>query len=102
MTADAVRYHFSAELWEWDAKASWFFVTVPDDISDEIDEITSGATGGFGSVRVSVTVGETNWKTSLFPSKQAEAYVLPIKRPVRTAEGIEPGDRFELHIELVR
>ena len=87
-------------LWEWDAKASWYFVTVPPEISDEIDEITTGSTGGFGSVRVRVTIGSTTWMTSLFPSTQEEAYVLPIKRPVRTAEGIDVGDRVALQIEL--
>jgi len=101
MTA-AHAYEFTAELWEWTAKASWYFVTVPDDISDEIDEITATSTAGFGSVRVSVTIGGTTWQTSLFPSTEVEAYVLPIKRPVRTAEGIEPGDTCALRIELVR
>ena len=34
--ADNTAYTFTAALWEWDAKVSWFFVTVPVEISDEI------------------------------------------------------------------
>ena len=32
--------------------------------------------------------GETVWRTSLFPSAEAGAYVLPVKKAVRVAEGL--------------
>ena len=93
-------YRFTAPLWEWGGRASWFFVTVPEAASDEIDEITTLTAGGFGSVRVQVTVASTTWMTSLFPSKQEAAYVMPIKKAVRVAEGLEPGDDVAVMIEL--
>ncbi len=93
-------YDFAAPLWEWDAKASWFFVTVPVAISDEIDARTHGLTNGFGSVRVRVRIGGSEWMTSLFPDSKQQAYVLPIKKAVRVAEGIEPGDQVRVHLEL--
>ncbi len=96
----APTYRFTTPLWEWGGRASWFFVTVPEAASDEIDEITTLTAGGFGSVRVRVTVGATTWMTSLFPSKQEAAYVLPIKRAVRAAEGLEPGHDVDVAIEL--
>jgi hypothetical protein len=91
---------FTAELWEWDAKASWFFVTVPVEISDEIDARTHGLTNGFGSVRVLVRVGGSEWLTSVFPDSKQQAYVLPIKKAVRVAEGIALGDAVRVRIEL--
>lgn len=55
---------------------------------------------GFGSVRVEVTIGETAWSTSLFPSKELGAYVLPIKRAVREREGISVGDTIAVAISV--
>ena len=94
------RYEFTAELWEWSAKASWYFVTLPHEVADEIDDRVGGSTAGFGSIRVDVTIGATSWATSIFPSKEAESYVLPIKKPVRRAEGLEPGSRPRVELSL--
>lgn len=82
---------FSAELWLWSAQDSWHFVTVPAGVSDEIAEATAGLRRGFGSVPVEVTIGATTWATSIFPSKTEAAYVLPVKKAVRDAEGLVLG-----------
>ena len=76
-------FTFSAEPWKWDARAStWVFLTLPTEISDEIDELVPEP-GGFGSVRVNVQIGATKWSTSLFPDKSAGSFILPLKRSVR-------------------
>ena len=83
---------FHGQLFAWDADRpdSWVFVTLPEDVSDDIEEV--GEPRGFGSVRVRVRLGETEWSTSLFPSRSAGAYVLPVKKQVRRAAGVEAGD----------
>lgn len=95
-----MRYEFSAELWMHHG-GSWHFVTLPFDESDEIEEVMHGRTGGFGSVRVRVTVGSSTWETSLFPDSKAKAYVLPIKAPVRRAEGLTLGEPVRITLDLV-
>ena len=52
-------------------------------------------------MRVRVTIGSSTWHTSLFPDSKARSYVLPVKKPVRTAEGIVAGDQVDVTIELV-
>lgn len=90
-------YEFEAEVYIWAGeKAAWHFLTLPDEISDEIEARADGATGGFGSVRVRATIGETEWTTSLFPSNEKEAYILPLKASVREAENITEGDTVTL------
>ena len=93
-------WSFDAALWRW-RDGSWRFVTVPEGVSDEVDEVVGGSTGGFGSVRVEVTVGATVWRTSLFPSAEAGAYVLPVKKAVRVAEGLADDAVAEVTIRLV-
>ena len=91
---------FDAELWLWDGDAAWHFVTLPEDLSDDIAELAPSGTG-FGSVRVEVTIGRTTWRTSLFPDSKAGAYVLPVKKSVRSAEHLHAGDRLTVDLELV-
>lgn len=94
---------FAAELWSSETDAAWCFVTVPVDLSDTIEFIVAGREPrrGFGSVRVEVTTGATTWRTSLFPDKGRGAYVLPVKRAVRDAEGLHVGEVVEVAVRLV-
>lgn len=94
---------FDAEVWRWEAQATWFFVTVPDAVSDEIADIADGTAprAGFGSVRVQVRCGGSTWATSVFPDATRKAYVLPLKKAVRTAEGLDEGSRATIHLALV-
>lgn len=88
-------------MWLHHGDAAWHFVTLPTDVADEIDEVMGPATRGFGSVRVRVRIGDTAWATSVFPDTKAASYVLPVKKPVRVAEGIGAGDVVEVHLDLV-
>ena len=95
---------FQGELWTWDARRvdSWTFVSLPEDVSDEIRDLTAdGPRRGFGSVRVRVTIGGSHWKTSIFPDGGKGCYVLPIKRAVREAEGLDPGDVTTVAVQLM-
>ncbi|HWH98100.1 MAG TPA: DUF1905 domain-containing protein [Pseudolysinimonas sp.] len=95
-------YLFDAVLWLWDARQndSWTFVNLPEEASAEIREIAGAFPRGFGSVRVTATIGATSWKTSIFPDAKAGVYVLPLKKAVRKAEQIEAGDIATVKVEL--
>ena len=95
------RYSFEAEVWEWSAKNSWFFLSVPEDDADDIEERYRQRAAGFGSIRVEVTIGSSTWRTSLFPSTEQKTYVLPLKKVVRTAEGIELGSTVAVDLVVV-
>lgn len=75
-------------------------LTVPEDESDQIAEIVPDRRG-FGSIRVEVQVGETVWRTSVFPSSELEAFVLPVKKAVRTAENLDDGSSVEVSLRIL-
>lgn len=93
-------YLFDAELWLWDARQSdsWTFLQLPEAASAEIREVASAYPRGFGSVKVTATIGDTTWRTSIFPG--TSAYVLPVKKAVRKAEAVEAGDTVAVTVEL--
>lgn len=90
-------YEFPADLFLWEGDAAWTFAHIPEDVADEIAD--TAVSGGFGSVRVEVTIGGSTWMTSLFPDSQAGTYVLPVKKAIRKAEGIEAGDRVTIRLQ---
>jgi hypothetical protein len=94
---------FSAELWIWDARRgdSWTFVSLPVEASGEIRDLAGGLRRGFGSLRVRAAVGGSTWTTSIFPDSARNAYVLPIKRDIRTAEALDAGDVVSVTVELI-
>jgi hypothetical protein len=95
-------YSFTSEMWLWQSNGgtAWSFITLPQDMSDEI-EGTVPVKGGFGSVKVDVTIGATEWSTSLFPSTEYDSYILPVKKPVRVKEKLELGDQVTVTVSPV-
>ena len=81
------------------------FLRIPPEAAEAIvahafeRRLETGKRRGFGSVKVIVTLGESRWQTSLFPNKDG-SWFLPIKKPVRLAEGIAEGDEVAVDLEL--
>jgi len=92
---------FTAVLWETQSMGAWVFVSLPQDLSDEIRAEPRPPKPGFGSIRVSVTVGAVTWATSIFPEKNDGPYVLPVKKAVRQASGVDVGDEIAVTLELL-
>jgi hypothetical protein len=96
---EAVRYEFESVLFEWDARREkWVFARLPDDISEEI-AAQPHPPAGFDSVPVTVTLGSSRWRTSIFPQSDG-AYVVPLKRVIRDREGVDTGDAVRIGIEI--
>jgi hypothetical protein len=99
---EGLRFAFTSDLFEWNSTAtSWFFVHMPADQSAELREQMDGLTNGFGSIRVEVTVGEITWRTSVFPNSDTKQYMLPMKKQVRKANDLEPGDPVDVELRVL-
>jgi hypothetical protein len=93
---------FHAQIWEYspDEPGSWHFLTLPVEVAEDV-ALEAGPRGGFGSVRVEVSIGSSTWRTSLFPDSKAGSFVLPVKKPVRQANGLQAGDTCEVWLEVL-
>jgi hypothetical protein len=91
----------TAPLWIWTGEnGSWHFVTVPEELSDEIRAHCLAAMRGFKSARVAATINDVSWRTSVFPMKSG-GYFLPVKAEVRRKAGIAAGDVVSVELELL-
>ncbi len=89
---------FTGEVIEWRGPAPFLFVPVPPDLSAEIKDISAHITYGWGVIPAVVTIGNTEFKTSLFPRQGI--YLVPVKVVVQRAEKVELGDTVEIHMEI--
>jgi len=95
-------FSFTAEVWEHDGPGAWHFISLPEPVADDIEEMFGHLAKGFGSLRVQVTVGTTTWLTSIFPDTKRGTYVLPMKKAVRAAERLIGGSVADVELLLVQ
>lgn len=91
---------FTGPMWLWrgigsdgaPTKAAWHFVTIEGADAEALRDAAAGRTAAWGSIAVTATIGGTEWRTSVFPSKDAGGFLIPIKASVRKAERLAEGD----------
>jgi len=96
-----MRYEAEAEVWLYTgAKTAWHFVSLPPEFSEGIRGLRGPRAAGWGSLRVTATIGGTTWRTSIFPDTKSGAFILPLKAEVRQRENIGAGDRVAVAVEI--
>jgi len=95
------RFTFTAEVWLHEGPAGWHFVSLPEPVTDEIDDHHGHRARGFGSLRVEVRIGTSHWQTSIFPDTARGTYLLPIKKAVRTAEKLDHGVSADVELTVL-
>lgn len=90
-------------LWIWkgsDAAGRWYFITVPEEQSDEIRAHAFGNPRGFRSVKVEARIDDVIWRTSIFPLNSG-GYLLPVKKEVRCRADLSAGDEVTVELKLL-
>jgi hypothetical protein len=89
---------FNSTIWYWRGPAPWYFVTVPAKQCHDLNAIVGTVTYGWGMIPATIRIGNTEWKTSLFPKDGS--YIVPIKAIARKAEHLEEGDTVSVRLEV--
>jgi len=90
----SMRVNFAADLeLGQQGHASYLFVNVPEDASDELEDL-SVQRGGFASIKVDATIGSSTWRTSVFPSK--DGFILLVSRKLAEAESLDVGEPVQV------
>jgi hypothetical protein len=94
-------YKLRGRVWLYQGMAGWHFVTLPKKQSVEIRKKFDFNKRGWGSQPVKITIGQTQFKTSIFPDKKIGTYLLPLKAEVRKKEKINVGDNIKFDLEII-
>ena len=93
-----MNFTFTASVWEWRGPAPYHFVSVPLEIAQEIKELASAVTYGWGMIPVAGKIGNTSFTTSLWAKNGT--YAVPLKDALRKAEGISLNDTVSVELTL--
>ncbi|MDN5724791.1 MAG: DUF1905 domain-containing protein [Propionibacteriales bacterium] len=93
-----MEFSFTGEVWHWRGPAPYHYVTVPEDVSTVLLDVSKAITYGWGMIPAMITIGDTEWKTSVFPKDGG--HVIPVKTAVRQAEGVELGDQVLITLRI--
>jgi hypothetical protein len=94
--------HFTVQgkVWRYSGPSGWFFVNVGEKESNFIRSVGDISKVGWGYVSVLAKIGNTAWKTKLFPDKN-KCYLIAIKADVRKKEHINEGDEVCIEVSLI-
>lgn len=93
-----MQLEFSGAIWFWKGPAPWYFVTVPEVECVQLKTAVRLVTYGWGMIPVRAWIGETEWKTSLFPKNGG--YIVPVKDSVRKPLKLKEADVVTIRLEL--
>jgi len=93
------RYEAQGEVWAYSGPGGWHFITLPPEVAEGIRAV-SGRLAPFGSLRVTASIGEVSWKTSLFADRKAGSFLLPVKADVRRRAGVTAGQSLAYAVEI--
>lgn len=116
MTLEKVTHTAKLARWEGD-RGTYYHVVIDGDAAEAITmherirRLELGSRRGFGSVKVMARIGETEWKTSVFPStpkpsgsaelREQKTWWLLVGKKVIRAEDLAIGNSVEIKLELL-
>ncbi len=93
-----MEFEVTGPVWYWRGPAPFYFLTVPEQWSQELKGILELVTYGWGMIPVQARIGRTKFTTSMF--HKDGLYVLPVKDVVRRAENIQEDDEITATITV--
>ncbi len=93
-----MNFVFEGKVIEWRGPAPFYFVATPDAVTEQIEEIKSELTYGWGVIPAQITVSKTTVTTALIP-KNGSFYV-PLKDSIRKPNSIEVGQIVKVKLVL--
>ena len=94
------RFKLKGKVHLYPGQAGWHFLPLPKKESTKIKAAFGAKSRGWGSLRVTVTIGKTSWKTSIFYDSKGGAYLLPLRADIRKKEDIYADDTVTFTLNI--
>lgn len=93
-----IPYRFSATPWKYQGPASWYFVSLPQDMSIEIRSLFRAQEAGWGRLPVRAQIMEHSWTTAIWFDTRQNTYLLPLKADVRRKINFVPEQVLDITV----
>lgn len=88
MKPKGIIYEFKAKPWQYAGKGGWYFISFPSDLAQEIRENLKWQEQGWGRMKATAKIGNSEWETAIWFDTKLNTYLLPIKAQIRIKEHI--------------
>ena len=85
-------------------KATYHLVSFTGDQAEALaghalmQKLEMGRRRGFGSVKVTASIGDTSWNSSVFPQDKQSEWILLVSKKVMKAQDLAPGDEIAVSV----
>ena len=86
---EKIKYEFSAKVWRYSPSNGWYFISLPTEIANEIRENLKWQEEGWGRLKATAKIGNSEWETAIWFDTKYKTYLLPLKSEIRKKENIE-------------
>lgn len=98
MPIKGVKYEFKGEPWQYSDQGGWYFVSLPQQLSIEIRNHFKKEEEGWGRLKTTAKIGNSEWKTAIWFDTKKHTYLLPLKAEIRKAENLGFGKKVNIVI----
>ena len=79
--------------------SGWTFVSLPKELATEIRDKFKSLEEGWGRMKVTAKLGESEWQTAIWFDTKQDTYLLPLKAKIRKQENVVLGE--DVHIIIL-
>ena len=104
MESKGTKFEFSAKVYQYSTSADmigWTIVSLPKEMSIEIRDIFKWVEEGWGRMKITAKVGDSEWKTAIWFDTKQDTYLLPLKAEIRKKENIVLGEDVNIIIWIL-
>lgn len=88
MKSKGIQYRFTAKPWQHASPGGWYFLSLPDEMAKEIRSILQTQEEGWGRLKATARIGNSEWSTAIWFDTKRNTYLLPLKAEIRKKERI--------------
>ena len=96
-----VKYEFSAKAYQYSSSeemCGWTFVSLPKELSVEIRGNFKHLEEGWGRMKVTAKLGNSEWQTAIWFDTKQDTYLLPLKAKIRKQENVVLNEDLQFAI----
>ena len=95
-----IAYEFATHMWQHNSPGGWYFVSLPQNMSEEIRSHLKWQEEGWGRMKAVAQIGNNEWETAIWFDTKMKTYLLPIKAAIRKKCRLEIEEPFEMVVWL--
>ena len=101
MENKGIKYEFIAKVWNYSSTGGtcgWYIACLPKEMSKEIRENLKFLEEGWGRLKMTAKIGNSQWVTAIWFDTKLQTYLLPVKAEIRKKEKIETDKEVKIMI----